>query len=200
MSAEVENDGVKHIFDQAMAVDVAEPRLALLRFTVLRGGLPVAQTVIPVHRMRKGVRWTQLYDPLSYSDKATSDYLLTRLLVMVHFEPFGDVAKKRWGLGRAGHKAGKVLGKLGKGAVNTAMKARPSVSMGTGSFMQARRASLLAVPTGPPPDGLPGEDELTRHLREGKAAAEEAAEALKAPPPSTAKPAKSALKKSRYGD
>ena len=50
-------DGVKHIFDECLSTDVAEPRLALLRFAVLRGGNPVAQTVVPVHRMRQGVRW-----------------------------------------------------------------------------------------------------------------------------------------------
>ena len=86
-SSEVSNDGVKHVFDEAVCVDIAEPRLALMRFTVMRHGVPCAQTAVPCHLMRPGVRWLQLYDPLSYSDKVTSDYLLTRLLVFVHKEP-----------------------------------------------------------------------------------------------------------------
>jgi hypothetical protein len=190
VSAACVNDGVKHIFDLAVAFDVAEPRLALLRFTVLRQGMPCAQTVVPVHRMRKGVRWTQLYDPLSYSDKVTADYLLTRLLVMVHIEPFGDVANKRSRLAQVGRKAGKLLGKLGKGATKKAMKARTSLlATGAGGFMQPR-ASFLTSSVGPPPE----EDELTRCFREA------AAKDLKVPPLLTAVPAKSALKKSKYGD
>jgi hypothetical protein len=75
---------------QELSCQVAEPRLALIRFTVLRGGvhvtnwriktchkpfrngswlLKVAQTVVPVNRIRPGVRWLQLFDPVSNSDK-----------------------------------------------------------------------------------------------------------------------------------
>ena len=71
---------------QAFKCAVAEPRLALLRLAVLRAGAPVAQTVVPVHLMRPGLRWVQLYDPSSVSDKVTSDFIMTRLLVLVQVE------------------------------------------------------------------------------------------------------------------
>lgn len=74
---------------------VAEPRLALVRFAVMRGGQPVAQAVAPVNIMRQGVRWLQLYDPVSFSDKPTAEYLLTRLLVHVELDPISAKGKKR---------------------------------------------------------------------------------------------------------
>jgi chemotaxis protein histidine kinase CheA len=117
-SSEVSNDGVKHVFDEAVAVEVAEPRLALLRFTVLRQGVPCAQTVVPCHLMRPGVRWVQLYDPLSYSDKVTSDYLLTRLLVLVHKEPLGSKAKG----GHPSSRFGQLGAALGAKAKEAALK------------------------------------------------------------------------------
>jgi hypothetical protein len=86
-SKEVGNDGVKHIFDEAFTCCVAEPRLALLRLAVRRGGAVVAQAVVPVHLMRQGVRWCQLYDPVSHSHEVTADFLLTRLVVVVSAEP-----------------------------------------------------------------------------------------------------------------
>jgi len=98
-SKEVGNDGVKHIFDEAFTCAVAEPRLALLRLSVVRAGVPVAQTVVPVHLLRQGVRWCQLYDPVSHSHEVTADYILTRLVVVVSVEPAlgkADATKSRF--------------------------------------------------------------------------------------------------------
>ena len=118
-SDEVSNDGVKHVFDEAVSVDIAEPRLALMRFTVMRQGVPCAQTVVPCHLMRPGVRWVQLYDPLSYSDKVTADYLLTRLLVLVHKEPcVREVDGDKSAPGRFGQK----FANLGAKAKQVALK------------------------------------------------------------------------------
>jgi hypothetical protein len=85
-SQEVGNDGVKHFFDEAFSCNIAEPRLSLIRFSVLRKGLPIAQTVIPVSLMRPGVRWAQLYDPDSQSNTVTSDFLMTRLMMVIKIE------------------------------------------------------------------------------------------------------------------
>ena len=48
------SEGTKFIFDQALATPVAEPRLALLRVTILRQNAPVAQAVLPVDKLRPG--------------------------------------------------------------------------------------------------------------------------------------------------
>ena len=81
------NDGVKFVFDEAFETAVAEPRLALLRFAVLRQGTTVAQTVLPVHLMRPGLRWAQLYDPQAASGAATAEFSMTRMLLLVHRAP-----------------------------------------------------------------------------------------------------------------
>ena len=89
------SEGTKYIFDESMTTPVGEPRLALLRFTVVKQGLAVAQAVLPVDRVRPGVRWVQLYDPLSMSDKVTQDFILTRLLVLVSCEPIQSKASAK---------------------------------------------------------------------------------------------------------
>jgi hypothetical protein len=43
----------------------------------------VAQTVVPVHLMRPGLRWVQLYDPDARTGLLTERFVLTRLLVLV---------------------------------------------------------------------------------------------------------------------
>jgi hypothetical protein len=102
-------EGTKHIIDQAFAAPVAEPRLALLRLSVLTGysdgandsgggssgAQTVAQTVLPVNKLRPGLRLVQLYDPQSMSDKVTQEFMLTRLLVMVNVEPLKGKASKK---------------------------------------------------------------------------------------------------------
>ena len=123
-SAEVGNDGMKHIFDAALCADVAEPRLALLRLAVLRAGAPVAQTVVPVHLMRPGLRWVQLYDPSSHSEKVTESFLMTRLLVYVASEPYGTSHEKKVGFrGKALAAAKAGASKAGKAAKAGASKA-----------------------------------------------------------------------------
>jgi hypothetical protein len=57
--------------------------------------MKVAQTVVPVHLIRSGLRWVQLYDPISHSDRVSSDYLLTRLLLLVGTEPLSDAVKEK---------------------------------------------------------------------------------------------------------
>jgi hypothetical protein len=47
----------------------------------------VAQTVVPVHLMRPGLRWVQLYDPDARTGTLTERFVLTRLLVLVGLQP-----------------------------------------------------------------------------------------------------------------
>ena len=185
-SKAITNDGVKHIFDQAVVVNVAEPRLALLKLTVLRKGVPIAQTVVPVHRMRTGLRWTQLYDPLSYSDKVTADFLLTRLLVLVHLKPYVS-SKPMSRLMRIGRSVRSVL--------------KGGASMRRAAHLVSRSSGILAE-KGTFPAG--GDDELTQRFNEAleKAAAQAFWEASgpNVPPPPGTMPKKSAINRSKHHD
>jgi len=102
ITKDVGNDGVKFVYDEGFSTLVAEPRLALLKLTVYRQSLPIAQTVVPVHLMRNGLRWVQLYDPISHSDRVSSDYLLTRLLVLVASDPLPNESDLKNGAGGKG--------------------------------------------------------------------------------------------------
>ena len=183
------NEGTKHIFDQAIVVNIAEPRLALLKFVVLRKGVAIAQTVVPVHRMRSGLRWTQLYSPEAFSDKVSADYLLTRLLVMVERKPFIPPVQKSnfaqiWG---------SVKGAFGK------KKLPPGLMHESIAGLDANKS-----PVSTDPSNL-GDDELSRRLRQAQEEAEEREtqafwenSGTKKPLPASATPAKSALKTSKH--
>ena len=54
-----------------------------------------AQEVVPVHLMRPGIRWVQLFDPNARSEKVTEKYLLTRMLVMIGFKSLAIKKKKQ---------------------------------------------------------------------------------------------------------
>ena len=183
------NEGTKHIFDQAIVVNVAEPRLALLKFVVLRKGVAIAQTVVPVHRMRSGLRWTQLYSPEAFSDKVSADYLLTRLLVMVDRKPYLPPAPNS--------KLALVWGSM-KGAFGR-KKLPPNL---VHESIAALDANTSPVPVD---TSNLGDDELSRRLRQAQEEAEEREtqafwenSGTNKPTLASATPVKSALKKSKY--
>jgi hypothetical protein len=49
VSKEVGNDGVRHMFDECFCCDIAEPRLALIKFSLLRKGIEVCLFFINIY-------------------------------------------------------------------------------------------------------------------------------------------------------
>jgi hypothetical protein len=49
VSKEVGNDGVRHMFDECFCCDIAEPRLALIKFSLLRKGIEVRLFFINIY-------------------------------------------------------------------------------------------------------------------------------------------------------